>query len=113
MCSTSPVETPKYNSLLYNQQQENIGSHQKRYPHPSAREKPQQDSRKGEIVFRIKPYTYQRNSECSNKTLCNQETPQGLARPTFECLSVSYGGTGQQWPAAVAGALGAAVLGVA
>ena len=82
-------------------------------PHPSAREKPQQDSRKGEIVFRIKPYTYQRNSECSNKTLCNQETPQRLAIHTFECLSVSNGGTGQQWPAAVAGALGAAVLGVA
>jgi len=36
---------------------------------PKAKEKPQQDSRRGKIVFRIKPHTHQRCSEGSNKTL--------------------------------------------
>ena len=40
------------------------------------------------------------------------ETPQET-KPAFECLSVSCGGTGQQWPAARAGALGAVDLGMA
>ena len=35
------------------------------------------------------------------------------ARPAFECLSVSCGGMGQQWPAAGAGALVAAALSMA
>ena len=39
-------------------------------PHPRAKEKPQQDGRSGKITFRIKPYTCQRCSEGSNKTLC-------------------------------------------
>ena len=73
---------------------------------------PQQDGRRDKIAFRIK-HTCQRHSEGSNKTVCNQETPQKLTRHAFECLSISCGGTGQQWPAAGAGALGVAVLGVA
>ena len=39
-------------------------------PHPRAKEKPQQDGRRGEIAFRIKSHTHQRHSEGSNKTLC-------------------------------------------
>ena len=39
-------------------------------PHPRAEEKPQQDSRRGEIAFRIKLHTCQKGSEGSNKTLC-------------------------------------------
>ena len=39
-------------------------------PHPRAKEKSQQDSRRGKIMFRIKPHTGQRCSESSNKTLC-------------------------------------------
>ena len=39
-------------------------------PHPRAKEKPQQDTRRGEIAFIIKPHTRQRCSEGSNKTLC-------------------------------------------
>ena len=39
-------------------------------PHPRAKEKPQQDSRRGEIAFIIKPHTCQSCSEGSNKTLC-------------------------------------------
>ena len=45
-------------------------SKKKRYPSPRAKEKPQQDRRKSKIAFRIKPYTCQRCSEGSNKTLC-------------------------------------------
>ena len=33
-------------------------------------------------------------------------------RPAFECLSVSCRGTGQQWPAPMAGALSAVDLGM-
>ena len=38
--------------------------------HPWAKEKPQQDSRRGEISFRIKLITRQKGSDDSNKTLC-------------------------------------------
>ena len=38
-------------------------------PRPRAKEKPQQDSRRGKIVFRIKLHTHQRCLEGSNKTL--------------------------------------------
>ena len=37
---------------------------------PKAKEKAQQDNRRGEITFRIKPHTQQRSSEGLNKTLC-------------------------------------------
>ena len=36
--------------------------------HPIAKEKPQQDSRRGEIMFKIKPHSLQRCLEGSNKT---------------------------------------------
>ena len=79
-------------------------------PYPRAKEKPQQDGRRAEITFIIKSHTCQRRSEGSNKTLCAPgcRHPRDGARPSFECLSVSCGGTGQQWLAAGAGALGAA-----
>ena len=44
-------------------------------PHPRAKEKPQQEGRKGEIAFRIKPHTQQRCLEGSNKTLCAPGDP--------------------------------------
>ena len=44
-------------------------------PHPRAKEKPQQEGRKGEIAFRIKPHTHQRCLEGSNKTLCAPGDP--------------------------------------
>ena len=37
-------------------------------PCPRAKEKPQQDGRRGEIAFRLKPHTHQRRLEGSNKT---------------------------------------------
>ena len=70
-----------------------------------AKEKSQQDGRRGKIKFRIKHC--QRCSEGSNKPCVHQDpkTPQKLSQ--------SCGGTGQQWPAAGAGVLGAADLGMA
>ena len=44
-------------------------------PHPRAKEKPQQDGTRGEISFRIKPHTYQRHLEDSDKTLCTTGDP--------------------------------------
>ena len=55
--------------------------------HPRAKEKPQQDNKRGKISFRVKSYTCQRHSDDSKNTLCNQGTPQRL-RPFFECLRV-------------------------
>ena len=48
-------------------------------PRPRA-EKPQQDSRRGEITVRIKLRTHQRGSEGSNKPYAHQDpgTPQRL-----------------------------------
>ena len=57
-------------------------------PRPRAKEKPQQDGRRGEFAFRIKPHSCQRGSEGSNKPCVPQdpETPQRLRQ---NCGSVS------------------------
>ena len=86
----------------------------KRYLIFKANEMPQQDSRKGNITFRIKPHTHQRYLEGSNKTLCApgpRDSNRDWARPAFEFLSVSCGGTDQQWPVAGTRALVAVDLG--
>ena len=58
------------------------------YPTFKGKGEAQQDSRRGEIVFRIKPRTRQRRSECSNKPCVHQnaETPQRLRQ---NCVWVS------------------------
>ena len=66
--------------------------------HKRAKEKPQQDGRRGEIMFIIKPHTRHRHLEGSNKTLCAPGNPRET-EPDLP-LSVSCGGTGQQWTAA-------------
>ena len=43
---------------------------QKKTPRPKAKEKPQQDGRRGKIAFRITAHTHQKCMEGSNKTLC-------------------------------------------
>ena len=80
----------------------------KNTPHPRAKEKPQQDGRRGAIAFRIKPHTCQRHSKGSNKTWC----APGPRDPTETepDLPLTCGDTGQQWPHGD-GALAAAVLG--
>ena len=80
--------------------------------HPRAKEKPQQDGRRGEIAFRIKPHTCQSCSECSNEPCTPGPRDHTETEPEL-CLGVSCRGTGQQWPATGAGALGAADLGMA
>ena len=47
------------------------------------------------------------------KPCLHQKTPRDCARSAFECLSVSCGGMGPQWPATGAGTLAAADLGMA
>ena len=81
-------------------------------PCPRAKEKPQEDGRRGEIAFRIKPHACQRCSDGSNISCAQQdtETPQ---RPPELCLSVSCGGTGQQWTTSGTEALGGIDLGMA
>ena len=78
-------------------------------PQPRAKKKPEQDRSRGEIAFRIKPHTQQRCSGGSNKP-CVQQDQKTPYTETELCLSVSHGGTGQQWTAAEAGALGTADL---
>ena len=69
-------EFQNYNSLLNNHWQENVGSHQNKIPHVQGqRRKPQQDSRRGKIAFRIKSHSHQRCSEGSNKTSCTAGDP--------------------------------------
>ena len=88
-------ELQNYKLLLNNCQKENAGSHQKKiYPTSKgkggAKEKPQQDGRRGKIAFRIKP---QRHSEGSNKTLCTPGDPQRLSQTCLwesECLLQRY-----------------------
>ena len=47
----------------------------KRYPTSKCKGEAQQDGRRGEIVFRIKPHTFQRRLEGSNTTLCAPGDP--------------------------------------
>ena len=51
--------------------------------------------------------------EGTNKTLCAPGPRDPTETEPELCLSISCGGTGQQWPATGAGALGTAVLGTA
>ena len=56
---------------------------------PKTKEEPQQDSRRGEIAFRVKPHNHQRSSEGSNKPCAHQDpgTPQrDWDRTVFEHL---------------------------
>ena len=61
-------------------------------PCPRAKEKPQQDGRRGKITFRIKPYIHQRCSEGSNISWAHQD-PENLRdwdRTVFGCLLRRY-----------------------
>ena len=109
--SSSPVRTPK---LQLAAEQPSTGEclipPKKDIPRSKAKERPQQDGRKGETTLRIKPLTHQRCSRGLKEILC---APGPRETESELCLSVSCEGTGQQWPATGAGALGAADLGMA
>ena len=82
-CSHLLWQLQNCNLLLNNCRLENVGSHQKKIPpRPRAKEKPQQDGRRVEIDFRVKPLAHQRRSEGSNKTCTHQDpgTPQRLSQ---------------------------------
>ena len=79
-------------------------------PCPRAKEKPQQDGRRVETVFRFNP-TSARDAQRA-QTLCIQGPRDPTETETELCLSVSWGGTGQHWTAEGTGALGAVDLGV-
>ena len=68
-------ELQNHSSLLDNPNRRLLDPTKKDTPHPGAKEKPQQDGRGSEITFRIKPCTYQRHSEGSNKPLCEPGGP--------------------------------------
>ena len=70
-----------------------------------------QGSRRGKFTFRIKCHTHQRCSEGSNKTLYTPGPRDPTETEPDLPLSISCGGTGQQWPAAGEGALGEVDLG--
>ena len=83
ICSSSPGRSQKSQLAAEQPSQENVGSHQKKdTPHPRAKEKPQQDSRRGKTTIRIKPHTRQRCSEGSNKPCMHQDpdTPKRLSQ---------------------------------
>ena len=86
------------------------GATLRRYPTSKDKgEKPQQDGRRGEVAFRIKPHSRHSCSEGSNKP-CAPGPRDPTETETELCLCVSCGHTGQQWTAIGAGALGAADL---
>ena len=55
---------------------------------PKAKEKPQQDGRRGEITSSIKPHTYQRPQRAQTKSCATRRTHRDRERPAFECVSV-------------------------
>ena len=67
----SPVRTPKLQLAAEQPLTKECWTPPKTYtPCPTAKKKPQQDGRRGEITFRIKPHMHQRCLEGSNKALC-------------------------------------------
>ena len=80
MCSFSPVRNPKLQPAAEQLSTEFWVPPRKDTTCPRAKEKPQQDSRRGEIKFRIKSHKNQRHLEDSNKSCMHQdpETPWRL-----------------------------------
>ena len=92
-CAHLLGELQNCNSLLNNHWQENVGSHQKkRYPTSKGKREAQQDSRRGEITFRIKtPYSPEMLGGLKQNLVHTrtQGPHRDWARPAFGCLSVS------------------------
>ena len=88
--SSSPARTPK---LQLAAEQPWTGKcwnpPKKDTPHPRAKEKPQQDGRRGTIAFKVKPHPRQRRLEGTNKTLRAPgpwERRSDPRRPSQTCL---------------------------
>ena len=82
----------------------------KRYPHVQGQRKSPNKLGGGvKSHFELNPLpTRDASNHVRTRT---QRSHRDWARPAFECLSVSCGGTSQQWPATGTGALAAADLG--
>ena len=88
MSSSSPVRTPK---LQLDAQQPSTGEYwippRKDTPCPRAKEKPQQDSRRGETTFGIKPHIC-RDAQRAQTKPCVHQDPETPKRLSQTCLSV-------------------------
>ena len=99
MCSFSSARTPELQLAAEQSTGEYWITPKIDTPHPRAKERLQQDGRRGEITFRIKPLTHQRCSEGSNKPYVHQDAGTPTETEPELCLSVSCEGAGQQWAA--------------
>ena len=112
VCSSSPARTPKLQLVA-----EQLSTREGWIPPkkdtllPRAKEKPQQDGRRGKCAFRIKPHPATDARKAQTNLVCTR-TQRPYREQARLCLSISCGGPGQQWPAAGARALGAVDLGV-
>ena len=114
MHSSSPARTPILQFIAEQPLTGECWILPKKYTRcPRAKDKLQQEGRRNEITFRIKPHTSQGFSDGSSNPLCapGPRDPAETVRHAFECLSVSCRGTSQQWPAVGRGPLAAADLG--
>ena len=110
--SSSHVGTQNCNSLWNNHWQENVGSHQKKISHVKGqRRSPNKTGRGAKSRLESNPITARDAWRAQRKPCAQQESPQTLRQTCLWVLSVSCGGTGQQWPASGAGALFVADLG--
>ena len=82
-------------------------------PRQRAKEKPQQEGRRGQIHTENQTPSLPETLRGLKQTLCSSGPRDPTETETQLCLSIFCGGTGQQWPATGARALGAAELGVA
>ena len=94
--SSSPVRTPKLQVTNEPSTGQRWIPPKKDTPHPRAKEKPQQDSRRRAVIHNIKSQTHYRCSEGANKTSCTpgpREWSSDLhKRLSQTCLSVF------EWP---------------
>ena len=67
--------------------------------HPRAKEKPQQDGRRGKITFRITPLPARGTQRAQTNLVCTrtQRPHRDWARTVFECLLWRYKYMGRQW----------------
>ena len=107
MCLSSPVRTTNFHLATENHRLEDGGSHQIKIPHIQ-RKRRSPTKMVGGVKSHLEsnPISARGTWKAQTEPCVHQEpeTPQRLSQT---CLWVSCEGTGQQWPAAGAGALGA------
>ena len=112
-------EHQNHNQLLNKNQQEYVGSYQKKdTPCPRQRWRPNKTvgEVKSHLESNLRPTSDARRAQTKPYALQNPRKgsvtdTRDWAKPAFESLSVSCGDTGQQWPTAGTGALAASALG--